>query len=155
MFLINSRLGLFTAALLGLHPKEHPFSRSYGVILPSSLTRVRSLTLEFSSQLPVSVCGTGSLTLASGFSWQCEYRSSGHFPPHHDSPYTHTGFAWYDSLSLARTSICAIRFSSCVTTSLIRVTPVQEFLPVVHRLRYLPRLRSRLTQSGRAFLWKP
>ena len=46
--LINSRLGLFTAALLGLHPKEHPFSRSYGVILPSS-TRVRSLTLEFSS----------------------------------------------------------------------------------------------------------
>ena len=42
-------LGLFTAALLGLHPKEHPFSRSYGVILPSSLTRVRSLTLEFSS----------------------------------------------------------------------------------------------------------
>ena len=47
--LINSRLSLFTAALLGLHPKEHPFSRSYGVILPSSLTRVRSLTLEFSS----------------------------------------------------------------------------------------------------------
>src|SRR5699024_9205960 len=72
-----------------------------------------------------------------------------------DSPYTHTGFAWYDSLSLARTSICAIRFSSCVTTSLIRVTPVQVFLPVVHRLRCLPRLRSRLTQSGRAFLWKP
>ena len=46
--LINSRLGLFTAALLGVNPKEHPFSRSYGVILPS-LTRVRSLTLEFSS----------------------------------------------------------------------------------------------------------
>ena len=42
-------LGLFTAALLGVNPKEHPFSRSYGVILPSSLTRVRSLTLEFSS----------------------------------------------------------------------------------------------------------
>ena len=40
---------LFTAALLGVNPKEHPFSRSYGVILPSSLTRVRSLTLEFSS----------------------------------------------------------------------------------------------------------
>ena len=37
-------LGLFTAALLGVNPKEHPFSRSYGVILPSSLTRVRSLT---------------------------------------------------------------------------------------------------------------
>src|SRR5699024_11278046 len=57
VFLINSRLGLFTAA----HLREHPFSRSYGVILPSSLTRVRSLTLEFSSQLPVSVCGTGGV----------------------------------------------------------------------------------------------
>src|SRR5699024_3345245 len=39
----------------GSYLYEHPFSRSYGVILPSSLTRVRSLTLEFSSQLPVSV----------------------------------------------------------------------------------------------------
>ena len=46
-------------------------------------------------------------------------------------------------------------FSSCVTTSLKHASPVQEFLPVVHRLRLLPRLRSRLTQSGRAFLWKP
>ena len=32
----QSRLGLFTAALLGVNPKETPFSRSYGVILPSS-----------------------------------------------------------------------------------------------------------------------
>ncbi len=38
--LINSCLGLFTAADL----KSAPFSRSYGVILPSSLTRVLSLT---------------------------------------------------------------------------------------------------------------
>ena len=38
---------------------EHPFSRSYGVILPSSLTRVHSLTLGCSPRLPVSVCGTG------------------------------------------------------------------------------------------------
>ena len=72
MFLINSRLGLFTAAFLGVNPRKHPFSRSYGVILPSSLTRVRSLTLEFSSQLPVSVYGTGRILLASSFSWQCE-----------------------------------------------------------------------------------
>src|SRR5699024_11512638 len=91
----------------------------------------------------------------SGLSRQNEYITTESAPPHTDSHLTHTDFAWYDSLSLARTSICAIRFSSCVTTSLIRVTPVQEFLPVVHRLRCLPRLRSRLTQSGRAFLWKP
>ena len=122
MFLINSRLGLFTAA----HFHEHPFSRSYGVILPSSLTRVRSLTLEFSSQLPVSVCGTGSITLASGFSWQCEYRSSGVFPPHHDLPYTHTGFAWYDSLSLART-LPVVRFDSPPAS------PLHSFM--LHRYR--------------------
>ena len=58
MFLINSRLGLFSAALR-FH-KELPFSLSYGVILPSSLTRVFSRVLVFSTYLPVSVYGTGS-----------------------------------------------------------------------------------------------
>ncbi len=68
MFLVNSCLDLFTAA----HLCGHPFSRSYGVILPSSLTIVRSLTLGFSPHLPVSVCGTGTFDLASGFSRQRE-----------------------------------------------------------------------------------
>ena len=63
-YLLNSRLGLFTAAIF----RWHPFSRSYGVILPSSLTIVLSLTLGFSPHLPVSVCGTGTYGLASGFS---------------------------------------------------------------------------------------
>ncbi len=80
MFLVNSRLGLFTAALF----LEHPFSLSYGVILPSSLTIVRSLALGFSPHLPVSVCGTGTSILISGFSWQREIRSFGtQFPPRH------------------------------------------------------------------------
>jgi hypothetical protein len=35
-----------------------PFSRSYGTILPSSLTRVLPLTLVSSTRPPVSVCGT-------------------------------------------------------------------------------------------------
>ena len=56
MFLLNSRLGLFSAALF----PEHPLFRSYGVNLPSSLTTLLPLALEFSSCLPVSVCGTGS-----------------------------------------------------------------------------------------------
>ena len=55
VFLLNSCLGLFTAAPL----QEHPFSRSYGVNLPSSLTTLLPLALESSSYLPVSVCGTG------------------------------------------------------------------------------------------------
>ena len=54
MFLVNSRLGLFTAPSL----RRDPFSRSYGVILPSSLARVLSIALVSSTHLPVSVCGT-------------------------------------------------------------------------------------------------
>ena len=38
-----------------------PFSRSYGVILPSSLTMLLPLVLGSSPHLPVSVCGTGIL----------------------------------------------------------------------------------------------
>ena len=60
VFLINSRLGLFTAASL----RWRLFSRSYETILPSSLAMNHSSTLEFSSRLPVSVYGTGSISLA-------------------------------------------------------------------------------------------
>ncbi len=55
MFLVNSRLGLFTATTL----RWHPFSRSYGAILPSSLERVISRPSVFSTTPPVSVSGTG------------------------------------------------------------------------------------------------
>ena len=55
MFLVNSCLGLFSAASF----TRHPFSRSYGVNLPSSLTTLLPLALGFSPHLPVSVCGTG------------------------------------------------------------------------------------------------
>ena len=66
VFLINSRLGLFTAASISWRL----FSRSYETILPSSLAMNHSSTLEFSSQLPVSVCGTSCYNLKlRGFSW--------------------------------------------------------------------------------------
>ena len=64
MFLLNSRLGRFSAARFGSALREsltyhgHPFSRSYGVILPSSFSTDHSSTLGFSPRLPVSVCGT-------------------------------------------------------------------------------------------------
>ena len=67
MFLLNSCLGLFSAARL----LWHPFLRTYGVNLPSSLTTLLPLVLGFSPHLPVSVCGTGAFTLDSGFSRQC------------------------------------------------------------------------------------
>ena len=55
MFLLNSCLSLFSAACVS----RHPFSRSYGVILPSSLTMLLPPALGFSPHPPVSVYGTG------------------------------------------------------------------------------------------------
>ena len=57
VFLINSRLGLFTAP----HLSEGLFSRSYESILPSSLATDHSSALGYSPRLPVSVYGTGCL----------------------------------------------------------------------------------------------
>ena len=42
------------------HQKRHPFSRSYGAILPSSLARVLSIALVYSTYLPESVCSTSA-----------------------------------------------------------------------------------------------
>ena len=61
--MVNSRLNQFTAAPSGTSRAAsgrftllgRPFSRSYGAILPSSLTRVISITLVFSTCPPVSV----------------------------------------------------------------------------------------------------
>ncbi len=50
------------------HQKRHSFSRSYGVILPSSLTRVLSSALGFSPHLPVSDLVRSLVTLLRGFS---------------------------------------------------------------------------------------
>ena len=65
MFLVNSRNPRFSAtpqrsACKKLHVKGHTFSQSYGVILPSSLTRVLSRALGYSPRPPESVCGTVS-----------------------------------------------------------------------------------------------
>ena len=63
MFLVNSRHRHLSATAFSSqskydHQKRHPFSRSYGVILPSSLTRVLSSALGYSPHPPVLVCGT-------------------------------------------------------------------------------------------------
>ena len=67
VFLINSRLDLFAAPYF----HRDPFSRSYGVNLPSSLTVIHSSALVYSTRLRVSVCGTGTREVKfSGFSRQ-------------------------------------------------------------------------------------
>ena len=59
MFLVNSRLGHFSAP----YSRRVRFSRSYAVNLPSSLAMIHSSTLGFSPHPPVSVYGTGRTTL--------------------------------------------------------------------------------------------
>ena len=63
MFLLNSCLGQFSAAC----SRRHPFSRSYGVILPSSLTMLLPSALGFSPHPPVSVYGTGTVQTIAAF----------------------------------------------------------------------------------------
>ena len=63
VFLVNSRYPLLSATPSSsrskfFHHEGHTFSRSYGVNLPSSLTRVLSSALVCSTRPPVSVCGT-------------------------------------------------------------------------------------------------
>jgi hypothetical protein len=115
---------------------KHPFSRSYGVILPSSLTRVLPLTLGFSPRLPVSVCGTGTYDLTRGFSWQCEIRNFGtNFPPHHSLKLLN-GFAYPTFSLLGRTHPSVrIPYPTASPHRSNNHEVVQEYQPVVHRLR--------------------
>ncbi len=65
VFLVNSCLDLFAAP----HSREDPFSRSYGVNLPSSLTVNLPSALVCSTRPRVSVYGTGAAHVSlSGFS---------------------------------------------------------------------------------------
>jgi len=76
VFLVNSCLSLYTVALDFVQGR--PFSRSYGANLPSSLERVLLRPLVFSTNLPVSVSGTGFLKVylivndkrCTSFSWK-------------------------------------------------------------------------------------
>ena len=73
MFLVNSRLGRFAAAPKGspgwpVHPQGHPFSRSYGVNMPSSLTMVLPIASVYSTRPPVSVLVRAPTFLPRGFS---------------------------------------------------------------------------------------
>ena len=63
VFLLNSCLSLFSAAT----SLWHPLSRSYRVILPSSLTMLLPPALGFSPHPPVSVYGTGTYHAIAAF----------------------------------------------------------------------------------------
>ena len=160
--MVNSRLDLFTAAPSGSSRTAftlpgRPFSRSYGAILPSSLTRVISITLVFSTCPPVSVLvrarassledflgGMASGTRRRIASW---HRTSGYAAPHFTGA-TPTCLPQDDhrlgSLSRPRLPIGQTEATWYRNIHLLAID-----------YAFRPRLRSRLTQSGRTWLWNP
>src|SRR5690606_19576212 len=124
---------------------------------PSSLTRVLSITLGFSPRLPVSVCGTGTSRLARGFSWQCGIRNFGTIFP---SP-SPLRFKEKDLPPLQPNGLDAhihqraypILLRPPITQTAGRWYRNIDLLSIAYAFQ--PRLRSRLTLSGRAFLRKP
>jgi hypothetical protein len=145
VFLVNSRLGLFTATLSRFRPHGpytlpgYLFSRSYEAILPSSLERVISRTLVFSTYPPVAVYGTDIAKPGSrSFSWQCGVCVFGAVAPtrHVSRLSARADFPTRTSYTLAQAHPIAC------THSLLRpsaahngLTIVQEYQPDVHRLR--------------------
>ena len=135
VFLLNSRLGHFSAAM----SPWLPFSRSYRVILPSSLAAGHSSALVYSTGPPVSVCGTGraevklrsfsrksgyvlllgrSLAILSGSAPRADLPAHG-IPTPFSAPEIYVGVA---ALSLFRPSF-AFRASSGMLTGCPSVPP--------------------------------
>ena len=158
MFVVNSRLGFSSVAgssskSESLHQLRPSFSRSYGCILPSSLTRVFPRTLGFSPRLPVSVLVRVHVVSLEAFLGSVVRLNLMH----------PEGFIYLSVLSLSVGGFASqpayrlrLAFPIASSDSLLRhsilkqLHAVQEFSPVVHRLRLLPRLRSRLTLGRRA-----
>ena len=114
MFLLNSCLDLFSAAC----SRRHPFSRSYGVILPSSLTMLLPSALGFSPHPPVSVYGTGSyITIAAFLDGWLTCFATLWFATHHVFPLPE-GFASLTGTSLAPVFPFPVVLSYCVPTVL-------------------------------------
>ena len=150
MFLLNSCLGLFSAA--NLHWR--PFSRSYGAILPSSLTMLLPSALGFSPCPPVSVSGTGAYNAIAAFPG---IRST-FFPTLisvHITPYALNG-----GFSSRPAPVLVPVFSLPDYASLMRPRSSDymqyrnfHLLSIGYASR--PRLRPRLTQGRSALPWKP
>ena len=163
MFLVNSRLGRFTAApsssaRMGFTLPGRPFSRSYGTILPSSLTRVLPIALVFSTCLPVSVLVRARATslddflggMASGTSLR-RRSSASRLRLNGRRIYLPAALRGYPWTTIARDSL-----AYPVPPLVIAVATWYRninLLSIAYAFR--PRLRSRLTLSRLALLRNP
>ena len=129
VFLLNSCLSLFSAAC----SRRHPFSRSYGVILPSSLTILLPPALGFSPHPPVSVYGTGHNETIAAFldgllnSFPTLFRSASHLRLMRGFFLPHIYCACTGSL-IPGSVLPSVSLQFCSLR-------VQESQPAVHRLR--------------------
>jgi hypothetical protein len=150
VFLLNSCLSLFAAAIF----RWHPLSRSYGAILPSSLTMLLPSALGFSPQPPVSVYGTGTMKTIAAFlgTWLT------HFPTFISVRITssglYSGFAICTPTSLTRSfPFCACALHMRPHSSVSLQYRNLNLLSIGYGFR--PHLRPRLTQGRSALPWKP
>ena len=150
MFLLNSCLGQFSATCL----RRHPFSRSYGVILPNSLTMLLPSALGFSPHPPVSVYGTGSyITIAAFLDGWLTCFATLWFAPHHALELT-DGFAYLSSAAL----VPDFPFPAHASLMCPHISDLMQYrnfnlLSIDYVFR--PCLRPRLTQGRSALPWKP
>ena len=125
--------------------------------MQSSLAIVLSLTLGFSPHPCVSIFGTGHiyLTLETFLgSSSTAFRTRRSFPYASRLLVSDGGFACHPDISLAPALPAAgSSFPLSVIPSHIYGYRNLYLLSIDYAFR--PRLRSRLTQSGRTFLWKP
>ena len=112
--MLNSCLGLFSAA----YSRRHPFSRTYGVNLPSSLTAILPPALGFSPHLPVSVCGTGMYYTIAAFLDSLIYRLPYFCSVRVTSLGCMAGLLAIPLLRLPRSFHSRVRLSFCVPTFL-------------------------------------
>ena len=150
MFLLNSCLSLFSAAC----SRRHPFSRSYRVILPSSLTMLLPPALGFSPHPPVSVSGTGMYhTIAAFLDSQAHRLPYSFFGPLHVFGLT-DGFS-----SLTPTPLAPVFSFPGPASFLCPHSSDDTWCRNLHLLSigyaFQPRLRPRLTQGRSALPWNP
>ena len=130
VFLLNSRLSLFSAAC----SRRLPFSLSYGVILPSSLTTLLPSACGFSPHLPVSVYGTGTNNAIAAFLGSVDSVTSLLFFSPYQTSSSKGGFAYLPWLCPSP-GFSIPRFTYPTASPQFWLFVVLESQPAVHRLR--------------------
>ena len=150
MFLLNSCLSLFSATT----SLWHPLSRSYGVILPNSLTMLLPSALGFSPHPPVSVYGTGPIYAIAAFLGSVLSCFATLSSLHIVTRIFADGFSFQPSLLL----VPVFPFPAHDCTLRPHSSDIWEYRNIyLLSITYasLPLLRSRLTQGRSALPWKP